>query len=93
MEQILPDKLIEILSVSITYSMLIMAIIESIKKTNILKNSLHIWLLNFCLSFLLAIPFSKTFYNLDWKSGIWLGFFSLMGSSSIYDFIKKKKKD
>lgn len=92
MQQILPDKLTEILSVSITYSMVIMAFIQNIKKTNLLKNSLQIWILNFILSFLLAIPFSKTFYNLDWKYGIWLGFFSLMGSSSIYDFIKKKKQ-
>ena len=90
MDMILPDKLIEILSISITFSIIIMNFIENIKKTNILKNNFQIWLVNFLLSFAISIPFSKTFYDLNWNYGIWVGFFSLMGSSALYDFIKSK---
>lgn len=90
MDMILPDKLIEILSISITFSIIIMNFIENIKKTNILKNNFQIWLVNFLLSFAISIPFSKTFYDLNWNYGIWVGFFSLMGSFALYDFIKSK---
>ena len=34
--------------------------------------------------------FSKTFYNLDTISGIWVAIFSFIGAPTIYDLLKKQ---
>lgn len=90
MEGFIPDKLLELLSISAVFSVILMALIQKIKLTTIVKKEWQIWVINIILSLTFGILFAKTFYNLDTISGIWIAAFSFIGAPTIYDLLKNQ---
>ena len=50
MEGFIPDKLLDLLSISAVLSVVLMALIQKIKLTTIVKSKCQIWLINIILS-------------------------------------------
>ncbi len=90
MDNFFSDLLIKLLLVSMVYSVILMALIQKIKTSSFVKKSWQVWVLNLICSFAIGIPFGTTFYNLTIKDGIWVGLFSFIGASSIYQTLKKQ---
>lgn len=91
MEEFLPTKLLDVLVVSVTFSVILMAMIQKFKTLKFIKSSSLIWFLNLIFSFLIGIPFAYTFYNLSLTDSIWTGLFSFIGAPSIYTALKNQK--
>lgn len=90
MENFLPSLLLELLTISITFSVILMAVIQKLKSFNCIIKSCHIMLLNIGLSFIIGIPFGIIFYDITWIEGMWVALFSFVGASSIYEALKKQ---
>lgn len=88
MEAFFPTRLLDLLTVSTVFSVVLMTLIQKFKSFSFIKKSWQIWLLNLFFSFAIGIPFGITFYNLDIKDSIWVGVFSFIGASSIYEMLK-----
>lgn len=90
MENFLPSLLLELLSVSITFSVILMAVIQKLKSFSCITKPCHVMFLDILLAFLIGVPFSITFYSINWIEGLWVGLFSFVGASSIYEALKKQ---
>jgi len=87
---LITERLINILMVSITLSIIMMIVIQKIKCLTIIKTSNQIWFINFFLSFGIGIPFSIFFYKLSIYEGIWISLFSFVETPGIYFALKKQ---
>lgn len=90
MEQYFPDNLINLVIISISFSIILMALIQKFKALSAINQSWQIWVLNLILSFLIGIPYGMTFYNLDLKNAAWVGLFSFIGAPSLYQALKNQ---
>lgn len=90
MEEFLPTMLLDLLVISIVYSAILMTLIQKFKALPFVKKSWHVWVLNLMFSFGIGIPFALNFYNIDIKNAIWVGFFSFIGASAIYEALKNQ---
>lgn len=90
MEDLFPQHLLDILAISVTFSFILMSLIQKFKTLSCINKSWHVWVLNFISSFLLGIPFSKTFYGTSFCDSIWVGIFSFIGAASIYSALKNQ---
>lgn len=88
MEEIFPKLLIDLITISVTFSFILMILIQKIKTLNFINKSWEVWVLNLLFSFAIGIPFGLHFYGLDIKDSIWVGFFSFIGAASIYNVLK-----
>lgn len=91
MEDLFPTKLLDLLVISITLSMIVMVILQKFKALPFITKTWQLWVLNLLFSFTLSIPFTITFYLLDIYSGIWVGLFTFVGAPAIYDALKNQK--
>jgi hypothetical protein len=89
MDILLPDKILDLLMIATTFSIILMSLIQKIKTFNVIKSNGHIMLANLSLSFL-GILFGKCFYDLDVIDGLWVSLFSFIGAPSIYQLLKKQ---
>ncbi len=85
---LLPKCLMQVLSISMVFSVILMALIQRLKSLSIVRTKSHIWILNLIFSFTLGIPFGIIFYQLPFLESIWIGVFSFIGASSIYETLK-----
>lgn len=90
MEQFLPERLLDLLIISVTFSFIIMVVLQKFKALPFINKAWQIWILNFIFSFSIGIPFTITFYNLDIYSGAWVGLFTFVGAPAIYDALKNQ---
>ena len=90
MKDFFPELLTHLLIISMTFSVILMALIQKIKSVSFIQKSWQVWILNLFFSFAIGIPFGATFYDLNIKEGIWVGVFSFIGASSIYEVLKKQ---
>lgn len=90
MDIILPDKLLNILMMSGTFSIVMMIFLQNVKKQSFIKKGVQVWVLNLLFSFLLGIPFGMVFYNLSLVDSIWIGVFTFVGAPSIYQALKSQ---
>jgi hypothetical protein len=90
MEEFFPTLLLDLLVISITFSIILMALIQKIKSLSLINKSWQVWLLNLIFSFSLGIPFSMTFYDISLPNSIWVGLFSFIGASTIYEALKNQ---
>ena len=90
MDNIVPKLLIELLGISMVFSIILMAVIQKIKSFPFINKSSHVLFINLVLAFAIGIPFSINFYNINWIDGIWIGLFSFVGASSIYQALKSQ---
>ncbi len=88
MDLVLPDKLINILAVSMLFSIILMTAIQKLKTSSMLKEGWHIWVMNLLLAFAMGIPFAIQFYDLTLYDSIWVGVFTFIGAPAIYDALK-----
>ena len=85
----IPEKIIEILGVSILVSPIVMMIIEKIKESSLINKEIRSGILNFIFSFIFGIPFSIYFFKFTLMDSIWVSIFSVIGASSIYNLLNK----
>ena len=90
MEKIFPELLIDLLIISLTFSVILMALVQKIKSSTFITKSWHVWILDLFLAFIVGIPFGITFYDLNWRDGLWVGLFSFVGASGIYEALKNQ---
>ena len=90
MEEFFPTLLLDLLVISITFSVILMAFTQKIKTLSLIKKSWQIWILNLISSFAIGIPFAITFYQVNWKESLWVGLFSFIGASAIYEGLKNQ---
>lgn len=86
-----PDHLLQILTISMVFSMVLMSLIQKLKACSVVKKCWHIWLLNLACALVLGVPFGIAFYNLNWLDSIWVSIFSFIGAPSLYDSLKNFK--
>lgn len=86
---VIPENLLQILFVSMVFSVVLMALIQKLKTFTLIKKKWHIWILNLIFAFVLGIPFGQMFYHLSVLESVWVGVFSFIGASSIYDQLEK----
>lgn len=91
MEEFFPTKLLDLLVISITFGIILMAFIQKVKSLSFINKSWQVWLLNFIFSFSIGIPFAMTFYNTSLKDSLWVGLFSFIGAAGIYQTLKNQK--
>jgi len=90
MDAIITDQLMTLLLISITFSIVLMALIQKIKMLPIINKDWHIWLLNLFLSFVLGIPFTTWFYKTNIENSIWVCLFAFIGAPALYTALKKQ---
>ncbi len=90
MEIFITDKLMNLLMISVTFSIFLMALIQKIKKLSLINKDWHIWIINLILSFVLGYFFSSYFFKIDLIDSIWVSLFSFIGAPSIYQILKKQ---
>lgn len=91
MEQLFPSKLLDLLVISVTFSMVSMVFIQKCKTMKFVNKNWQVCLINFIFSFGVGIPFANVFYNISWIDAIWVGLFSFVGAPAIYDALKNQK--
>jgi len=90
MENFLPDLLLELLSISVTFSVILMLLVQKFKDLNFFNKSWKVWLLSLIFSFGIGIPFAITFYDTNIIYALWIGLFSFIGATAIYEGLKKQ---
>lgn len=85
-----PNLLLELLSISMVFSIILMALVQKLKSFKCITKSCHVMIMNVCLAFMLGIPFCITFYDIKWSHGCWVALFSFIGASAIYTALKKQ---
>lgn len=90
MDVLVTDKLLDILMISITFSIILMAFIQKFKDLNVVTKSWQTWLLNFIFSFAIGIPFAINFYKLVLSEAIWVSIFGFIGAPTIYRVLKSQ---
>ncbi len=87
---LITDELITILMIATTFSVILMPLIQRFKRFHIIKNDVHIFILNMFLSFSVGILFAIYFYELTVIGALWVGFFSFIEAPAIYHLLKKQ---
>ena len=90
MDVLVTQMLMDVLLISITFSVFEMALIQKIKTSSILKKSWQVVLFNFISSFVLGTLFSMWFFELSLYNGLWVSLFGVIGAPSIYEVLKKQ---
>ena len=90
MDALVTQSLLDTLMIAITFSIILMALVQKFKCSSLITKSWQIWLINLILSFSIGIPFSMFFYELDIYYASWVGLFSFIGAPAIYEALKKQ---
>ncbi|MDD5979812.1 MAG: hypothetical protein PUC23_01715 [bacterium] len=90
MDSLVTDILLNVLMISITFSVILMALIQKIKDLEIINKSYQVWIINLILSFLVGIPFAIVFYDLKLNLAVWVSIFGFIGAPTIYETLKKQ---
>ena len=67
-----------------------MTLIQKFKELSFVNEKYHVFLLNLIFSFCIGISFSIIFYKVNLYYGIWISIFSFIGSSNLYELLKKQ---
>ena len=84
------DKLWNTILIGITFSIIMMSVIQKVKALSFIKTDNQIWVCNLILSFGIGIPFSMFFYELSIYDGLWVSLLSFIGAPGIYKTMKKQ---
>lgn len=90
MDIFITDDLINILTISVTFSIVLMAFIQKLKDLEFINKSWQVWILNLVFAFIIGIPFSIFFYKLEVQKAIWVGVFGFIGAPTLYDALKSQ---
>lgn len=86
----IPENILNLLSVSVIISAVVMVIIQKFKHFSFITKKYQVGLLNFLFSFLFGIPFTMYFYHYSLIEACWVSLFSIIEAPSIYDILKKQ---
>lgn len=90
MDILVSETLTNILMISVTLSIIVMATIQKFKSLSFINKDYQIFTINLILSFLIGIPFTYTFYEKELILSIWISLFSFIGAPGIYEVLKKQ---
>lgn len=90
MDALVTDLLIEILMISVTFSIFQMALVQKVKTLSIFKKDWQVILFNFVSSFIFGTLFSIWFFELNLYNGLWVSLFGFIGAPTIYEMLKKQ---
>ena len=90
MDYLITDTLLDILTISVTFSVFLMAFIQKFKDLKIVNKGWEIWILNLLFSIVLGVPFANTFYKLDLELSLWVAVFGFIGAPTIYQTLKSQ---
>lgn len=90
MEQYFPSSLINLVVISMAFSLILMTMIQKFKCLDCVNKSWYVWLLNLVFSFTIGIPFGMYFYDLALKDAAWVGLFSFIGAPTLYQVLKNQ---
>ena len=66
------------------------ALIQKFKELPFINEKHHVFFLNLIFSFVVGISFSMIFYKKNFYHSIWISIFSFIGSSNLYELLKKQ---
>ncbi|MDD2203374.1 MAG: hypothetical protein PHT75_01385 [Bacilli bacterium] len=87
MDALITDQFYNLLMISVTFSIILMTLIQKLKTLSFMKNNNHVMIADFLLSFL-GILFGMYFYDLTIIEGLWVSLFSFIGAPAIYKLLK-----
>ncbi len=90
MDSLMSPLLWELLLISITFSIFLMALVQKMKKSKLFHTKWQIWFMNLVLSFVVGIPFTKMFYGKSLNESLWVSLFGFIGAPSLYEALKKQ---
>lgn len=90
MDALVTDLLIEILMISVTFSIFQMALVQKVKTLSIFRKGWQVVLFNFVSSFIFGTLFSIWFFELNLYNGLWVSLFGFIGAPTIYEMLKKQ---
>lgn len=90
MDALITDNLIKVLMISVTFSIIEMALVQKVKDIKIFKKSYQVAIFNVLSSFIIGTLFSISFFDLNIYDSLWVSLFSFIGASSIYEMLKKQ---
>jgi len=90
MDALVTDNLIKILLISVTFSIIEMALVQKLKTLSFFKKNWQVIILNFVSSFTIGTLFGIWFFNLNIYDALWVALFGFIGAPSIYEALKKQ---
>lgn len=90
MDVLVTEKLWDLLLISLTFSIFLMALIQKIKSLEEVRKPWQVLLMNVFFSFTMGIPFGMEFFALPLDQAVWIGVFGFIGAPSIYEVLKKQ---
>ncbi len=90
MDVIVTEELTNILLISITFSIFLMALIQKFKDLAFITKGWQTWILNLIFSFAMGIPFAMNFYGYSLISAVWVGVFGFIGAPTLYEILQKQ---
>ncbi len=85
-----PSSVLNLLSISMIVSVIVMALIQKLKSFSFLKKEWHIGICNLFCSFLFGISFSYLFYQIPFEQGIWVSLFTFVEAPTLYKMFKNQ---
>ncbi len=90
MDAFVPEELLNLLLIGITFSIFEMALVQKIKMLPFFNRNYKIWILNLLVSFGLGIPFTIYFYKVSVIASLWVALFGFIGAPTLYETLKKQ---
>ena len=90
MELSVTNDFINCLFISSVVGIVNMSLIQKFKELPFVNEKHHVFLLNLIFSFVFGISMSIIFYNVEFYYSIWISIFSFIGSSNLYEMLKKQ---
>lgn len=90
MENIFPTHLLDILATSVSFSFILMTLVQKFKTLSLIKKSSYVWFLNLIFAFVLGVPFGMCFYHFTLYDSLWVSIFGFIGAPSIYNALKNQ---
>ncbi len=87
---LMSNTLLELLMISVTFSVFLMAFVQKVKKGKFFRYKWQIWILNLVSAFAMGIPFTMMFYGKNWIESIWVAVFGFIGAPTLYETLKNQ---
>lgn len=88
MEEIIPGSLMNVITSSIIGSVVILAVVQEVKRLPIIHKDWHIWVANLVISFAIGMPLLIKFFEFSISDAAWGALFAFIGAPSLFIALK-----